>query len=76
MVTATVTQKIKLKVKTQAKQINSNKGVRKEDSQSATLFNIENVMRNMIEGNLGTRGRQIIAYADDIVLVTKNMKII
>lgn len=54
-----------------------NKGVRQGDSLSATLFNLalEYVVRKINKGTLRTKGGQIIAYADDIVLVTKRRRI-
>lgn len=54
-----------------------NKGVRQGDSLSATLFNLalEYVVRKFNKGTLRTREGQIIAYADDIVLITKNRRI-
>ena len=58
-------------------EIGVNKGVRQGDALSATLFNLalEYVVRKINTGTLRTRGGQIIAYADDIVLVTKRRKI-
>lgn len=53
------------------------KGVRQGDSLSATLFNLalQYVLRKIKKGTLRTRGGQIVAYADDIVLITKNRSI-
>src|SRR3978361_1197099 len=52
------------------------KKVRKGDSLSTTLFNLalEHVTRNINRGTLRTRGGQIVAYADDIVLITDNQE--
>lgn len=50
-----------------------NKGIRREDYLSITLFNLvlEYVVRNVDKGNIRTVGGQFTAYADDIVLVAK-----
>src|SRR3978361_2577824 len=52
------------------------KGVRQGDSLSATLFNLalEYVTRNINKGTVRTRGGQLVAYADDIVLITKRRR--
>ncbi|XP_072401635.1 uncharacterized protein [Diabrotica undecimpunctata] len=52
------------------------KGVRQEDSLSATLFNLalEYIVRKINKGTLRTREGQLVANADDIVLITKNKK--
>ena len=55
-----------------------NKGVRQGDALSATLFNLalEYVLRKVSKkGTLRTRGEQIIAYADDIAVITKRRQI-
>lgn len=54
-----------------------NKGVRQGDTLSALLFNItlEYTTRNINKGTLRTRGGQIIAYADDVVVITKRRDI-
>lgn len=54
-----------------------NKGVRQGDALSATLFNIaiEQITKKINKGNLRTGGGQIIAYADDIVIMAKNRSI-
>lgn len=48
------------------------------DSLSATLFDLalEYVVRKINKGYLRTRKGQIIAYADDIVIITKNREAI
>ena len=53
------------------------RGVKQGDSLSATLFNIalEYITRKVNKGTIRTRGAQIIAYADDLVLVTKRRDI-
>lgn len=64
--------------KGESDQININRGVRQGDALSATLFNLslEYVMRKVQKGNLRSGGQQIIAYADDIVIITKSRKIL
>lgn len=64
-------------LKGETEEFEINRGVRQGDSLSALLFNIalEYVLRNISKGTLRTRGGQLIAYADDIVLVTKNRRI-
>lgn len=52
----------------------TNKGVRQGDALSATLFNIamESVIRKAdCKGTIRTRQQQIIAYADDIVIIAR-----
>lgn len=53
-----------------------NKGVRQGDSLSTTLFNLalDYVVKKINKGTLRTREGQIIAYADDIVIISKNRK--
>lgn len=54
-----------------------NKGVRQGDSLSATLFNLtlEYVTKKINKKSIRTNGGQIIAYADDVVLITKRREI-
>ncbi|CAG9829791.1 unnamed protein product [Diabrotica balteata] len=70
----------KISIKTQrgeTEEFSINKGMKQGDALSTTLFNLalEYVLRNINKGNLRTRGGQIIAYADDIVIIAKNRKI-
>lgn len=63
--------------KGETNEFTTNKGVRQGDSLSATLFNLvlEYVTRKISKGTLRTRGSQIIAYADDVVVITKRREI-
>jgi len=51
-----------------------NRGVRQGDALSATLFNLalQYVLRRIKKGTLRTKGEQIVAYADDIALITRS----
>lgn len=54
-----------------------NKGVRQGDALSATLFNLamEGTIRRLkVHGNIKTREAQILAYADDIVIISRSLK--
>lgn len=55
-----------------------NKGVKQGDALSATLFNmsIEYITRKINKGTLRTRGGQLLAYADDLVLMAKRRDIL
>ena len=50
-----------------------NGGVRQGDALSATLFNLalQYVPRRIEKGTVRTKGEQIVAYADDIALITR-----
>lgn len=54
-----------------------NKGVRQGDALSATLFNfaIEYATRKINRSSIRKNGGQIIAYADDVVIITKRRDI-
>lgn len=71
----------RLTIKTQkgeTEEFEVNKGVRQGDSLSTTLFNLvlEYVTRKINRGNIRTGGGQLIAYADDIVIVAKTRSIL
>lgn len=60
------------------KEFKTTRGVRQGDALSATLFNIalEYVLRKLnTKGSLRCKGSQIIAYADDLVVMTKRREI-
>lgn len=55
-----------------------NKGVKQGDALSAVLFNLvlQYVTRKVNKGTLRARGGQVIAYADDIVVIAKRREIL
>lgn len=72
------TTKIAIKtIKGETEVFEINKGVKQGDSLSATLFNLalEYATRNVNKRTLRTGGGQIVAYADDVVIMTKRREI-
>lgn len=70
----------KVSIKTQkgdTEEFRINKGVKQGDSLSAMLFNmaIEYVTRTINKGTIRSRGGQLVAYADDLALITKRRDI-
>ncbi|KAI4471641.1 reverse transcriptase (rna-dependent dna polymerase) [Holotrichia oblita] len=61
----------------QTEKFDTSKGIRQGDALSATIFNIalEYITRRVKNGTLRTRGGQLKAYADDIVIAAKRRDI-